>query len=37
MHRNSLLYRLKPYEALTGIDLYNEEIRLHPMLSYLLK
>lgn len=34
IHRNSLLYRLKRIEELTGIDLDNEEIRLHLMLSY---
>ncbi|WP_416386792.1 helix-turn-helix domain-containing protein [Blautia producta] len=37
IHRNSLLYRLKRIEELTGIDLDNEEIRLHLMLSYLLE
>ena len=37
IHRNSLLYRLKRIEELTDIDLENEEIRLHLLLSYLIE
>ena len=36
LHRNSLLYRLKRIEQLTGVNLEDAQVRLHLMLSYKL-
>ena len=36
LHRNSLMYRLKRIEQLTGVNLEDAQVRLHLMLSYKL-